>query len=134
MDSGGKFAYVPIFPSGIEGYSINSTAGALALIAGSPFPRGGNGAGFAVAFDPRGKFAYVVNLTDSDISAGAIDPTTGALEEVLGSPFPAGAEPDAMCRQLCRVVACHVVSRRGEEYDAHLTRLANGAQSREEAR
>ena len=41
--------------------------------------------------------------------------------------------PETYC-ELAGALWWQVVSRTGEEYDARLTRLANGAQSREEAR
>ena len=43
--------------------------------------------------DSTGKFAYVVNNVDNNVSAYTIDPTTGALTAIAGSPFATGAGP-----------------------------------------
>src|SRR4029077_3161316 len=59
----------------ISAYSINSQTGALLPVSGSPFPDPGGPRSIAV--DPKGRFAYVVNVADDTISAYAIDGTTG---------------------------------------------------------
>ena len=45
---------------------------------------------------PSGRFLYVANICDDNISAYAIDASTGALEPVPGSPFAAGSGPIAV--------------------------------------
>jgi 6-phosphogluconolactonase (cycloisomerase 2 family) len=50
----------------------------------------------AIALDPSGLFAYVVNDNSSDISVYAVDITTGVLTPVSHSPFAAGTEPRAI--------------------------------------
>jgi hypothetical protein len=46
-----------------------------------------------VAVDPSGKFAYVTNVNDNNVSGYTIDPSTGALTAIAGSPFAAGGGP-----------------------------------------
>jgi len=47
----------------------------------------------SVTVDPTGKFAYVANTGDGNISGYTIDSSTGALTPALGSPFTAGTNP-----------------------------------------
>lgn len=47
----------------------------------------------AVTTDPSGKFLYVANVEDGNISAFSIDWTTGALTPIAGSPFATGTDP-----------------------------------------
>jgi DNA-binding beta-propeller fold protein YncE len=63
----------------------------LTEIAGSPFAAGWTPN--SVAVDPAGKFAYVANGSDHNISAYAIDSMTGVLAEISGSPFAAYWRP-----------------------------------------
>jgi len=77
FDPSGKFAYVANALSGIWGYRIDSTTGALTNI-GSISEQGTN----FVAVAPSGKFAYVVNYLANDISVYSIDPTTGLLTSI----------------------------------------------------
>ncbi|HKD13479.1 MAG TPA: beta-propeller fold lactonase family protein [Candidatus Angelobacter sp.] len=71
--------------------------GSLTLIAGSPFPTGGNGGGNNV--DPQEittaatgatSFLYAGNNGDGTVSGFLINPQTGTLLAVPGSPFAAG--------------------------------------------
>jgi YVTN family beta-propeller protein len=77
----GRFAYVADlgdefrFSDRVLMYTINGSTGELTsigIIHAGPFP-------IAVAIDPSGKFAYVVNWGSNDISMYTVDPTTGAL-------------------------------------------------------
>jgi 6-phosphogluconolactonase (cycloisomerase 2 family) len=70
----------------ISAYSIDSQTGALLPVPGSPFPDPGGP--WSMAVDPKGRFAYAVNVANDTISAYAIDGNTGALTPVPGSPFP----------------------------------------------
>src|SRR5882762_6472160 len=70
----------------ISAYSIDGQTGALRPVPGSPFPDPGGP--WSIAVDPKGRFAYAVNVASDTISAYAIDGNTGALTPVPGSPFP----------------------------------------------
>jgi 6-phosphogluconolactonase len=93
-----NIGYLPGYGSGVSGYTIDSTSGALTPISGSPFPAGTNL--IAVALDPTGTYAYVTNHDSSGagwVSGFAINPTTGVLTPIAGSPFPtAGSYPLAV--------------------------------------
>jgi DNA-binding beta-propeller fold protein YncE len=86
----GKYIYVSDEGNGIRAFSINGM-GALAEIAGSPFPAGNEP--FGVSVDFGGKFLYTANFVSHDISGYAIDPNTGKLAPVPGSPIAAGIAP-----------------------------------------
>jgi 6-phosphogluconolactonase (cycloisomerase 2 family) len=64
-------------------YTIDSTTGVLTS-AGSP-PSAGSDS-LAIAVDPLGKFAYVVNVQSGDVSMYTIDPTTGTLAPISACP------------------------------------------------
>ena len=72
-------------PTVISGFSKASQTGALTSIPGSPFNERLEGG--LVAIDGQGKFLFVLNWTNNDISMFQIDPASGALSEVPGSPF-----------------------------------------------
>lgn len=85
----------------VSAYTIDATSGALTPVAGAPFSAGLQPVDAAV--DPKGKFAYVVDVDcilppscgqgpDSDVSAYKIDATSGRLNKVKGSPFPVGSD------------------------------------------
>ena len=88
----GQFVYVTDYGSGVSGYTINPTTGALTAITGSPFATAGTHPSYSVAIDPTGHFAYMANAGGT-ISGFAINSTTGALTPITGSPFPAGTNP-----------------------------------------
>jgi 6-phosphogluconolactonase (cycloisomerase 2 family) len=67
-------------------YTINSSTGSLATIAGSPFVGGGDNC-VDITVDLSGKFVYMANYGGS-ISAFTINSVTGGLAAVPGSPFP----------------------------------------------
>jgi 6-phosphogluconolactonase len=62
--------------------------GTLTPIIGSPFSAGKELT--SVTVDPSGKFVYVTNLGDNNISGYTIDSATGALTAIVGSPFASG--------------------------------------------
>ena len=78
----------------ISAYSINSTSGALAEVAGSPFTTGPFIQRPKMAVDPSGKFLY--SGASAGIFAFTIDPVTGALAPIAGSPFAADNTPQAI--------------------------------------
>lgn len=91
VDASGKYVYVPNTADvTISAFVLDSASGMLSVIAGSPFPSGGNGnvngpLGIAVG----SSFAYVCNASN-DVSVFSINTSTGALTAVTGSPFPDG--------------------------------------------
>ena len=95
VDTTGKFLYVPrtdnIGNYYIAVFSIDSSAGALSEIAGSPFAAGLNSTSLTVA--PSGKFVYVGNGSDNagSMSVYAIDAATGALTNIGAAATPAGS-------------------------------------------
>jgi 6-phosphogluconolactonase len=87
-----KFAYVANeFDFDVEAYTINSSTGALAEVAGSPFAAGNEPV--SVTVDPSGRFAYAANEFGNNVSAYTINSSTGALSAVAGSPFAAEQNP-----------------------------------------
>ena len=78
----------------ISAYSINSTSGALAEVAGSPFTTGPFIQRPKMAVDPSGKFLY--SGASAGIFAFTINPVTGALAPIAGSPFAADNTPQAI--------------------------------------
>lgn len=73
----------------VSAYAIDPNAGSLTAVAGSPFVAGGSPR--AIAFDPSGLFAYVINDQDGTVSIYAVDPSSGALAAISGSPFAASS-------------------------------------------
>ncbi|MBI4197026.1 MAG: beta-propeller fold lactonase family protein [Deltaproteobacteria bacterium] len=86
----GSFLYMLNYVSDdISGYSINGTTCALTPISGSPFvdsPAGDSPSEPVV--HPNGKFLYVSNYDDGNISIFEINSSTGALTRYFGSPYP----------------------------------------------
>ncbi len=72
-------------------FSVDAASGALAPVAGSPFPAGLEPR--SVVADPTGKHLYVGNTVSNDISAFVIDTATGFLAPMSGSPYPVGQVP-----------------------------------------
>lgn len=96
-ESTGEFVYVANTGSdNVSAYSIDPSGGALKKVAGSPF-KAGNAAG-AVAVDPTGKFAYVVNQNypkqHGHVYVYSINARTGALK--FASYKKAGTSPYAI--------------------------------------
>ena len=89
VDPSGKFLYVSSSGGtsnlGIAAYTIDSTTGALAPIAGSPYAAGSGN--YSVAITPNGQFIYVTDHADNTISGYALNSSTGVLTPLAGSPF-----------------------------------------------
>jgi 6-phosphogluconolactonase len=79
----------------VDGYSINSSSGALTAIASSPFSLGGRppGAGGLSAFVEGGTYLYATDVNAGKVAGFLYDSTSGMLTPVPGSPFPAGDSP-----------------------------------------
>jgi 6-phosphogluconolactonase (cycloisomerase 2 family) len=82
-------------PLGITVFTISPSSGALALVAGSPFPPPpGVFSLTAVTVDPTGRFAYLVNNAGTCcLSTYNINASTGALT-LVGTTLPAGLNPE----------------------------------------
>jgi 6-phosphogluconolactonase (cycloisomerase 2 family) len=91
IDPSGKFAYVPSAGTGgtgVYGFAIDSTTGALSPMTGSPFASGGEPQFLTI--DPSGRFAYTPNQQSADISQYSIG-TDGTLT-AIGTPIATGAK------------------------------------------
>jgi 6-phosphogluconolactonase len=79
----------------LDGFSINSSTGALTPISGSPFSLGGTppGAGGLSPFVADGVYLYATDLNARAVAGFSFDNNSGALTPVPGSPFPAGHTP-----------------------------------------
>lgn len=79
----------------VDGFSINSSTGALTAIAGSPFPLGGAppGAGGLTMFVSGGGYLYATDLNAGKVAGFTFNPSSGELTPVPGSPFSAGNTP-----------------------------------------
>ncbi len=85
IDVKGQFLFaVDKANNNVVSFSIQSS-GALAPVAGSPFPTGGTSP-VMVAVDSAGKFLYTANQGSNNVSAFTV--SSGALTAVSGSPFP----------------------------------------------
>ena len=74
--------------AGLSVYTIG-TNGAIAAVAGSPYPIGGGAS--SIALEGTGKYVYVANRADSTIS-GFLIGSGGVLSALTGSPFAAGTQ------------------------------------------
>jgi len=81
----------------VEGFSINSSTGALSAVSGSPFPLGGTppDAGGLTMFVSGGSYLYATNPNAGTVAGFTFDSSNGRLTPVPGSPFPAGNTPVA---------------------------------------
>ncbi len=79
----GKYVYIALATNQVAAFSIECMTGALKPVPGSPFAAG-NGPTFMAR---SGRFLYLLNALDGDISGYSIKEKTGALEPVPGSPF-----------------------------------------------
>jgi len=79
----------------VDGFSINSSSGALTAITNSPFSLGDTppGAGGLSAFVAGGTYLYAADLNAGKVAGFLYDSTSGMLTPVPGSPFPAGNTP-----------------------------------------
>ena len=91
-----KYLYIAS-SSGILAYSIDSSTGALTMVAGSPFG-GSAGSAFAIVAPSSGFLYETVASTTSPPQAGiygySIDDNTGALTALTGSPFAPGCSAE----------------------------------------
>jgi 6-phosphogluconolactonase len=78
VDPSGSFVYVPTNQGEISEYQINRTSGALTLIGSVPAGH----VPMAMAFNPQGNVAYVVNEADNTVWAYTLNTSTGALKEL----------------------------------------------------
>jgi len=97
LDPSGRFLYYGSFISAglIGALAVNSTTGALSVVAGSPFPA--DQVPSSVLVHPSGQFVYTEDVkagstpasgfTLVSISGFAVDSSTGALAPLSGSPF-----------------------------------------------
>jgi len=91
MSPQGDFLFVTS-PSqnAIFAFTVNSSDGSLAAVAGSPFTVAGTApAGLVV--HPSGKFLYATDATNNTVLAFSVQ--NGALAQIAGSPFAAGTQP-----------------------------------------
>jgi 6-phosphogluconolactonase (cycloisomerase 2 family) len=85
-----RFAYVADIVDGtLSEYTVNPMTGQLRTNGYTFAGRGPQ----AVVVDPHGKFAYVANSGDNNVSAFSIDNASGTLTPVTGSPFSGGSNP-----------------------------------------
>jgi 6-phosphogluconolactonase (cycloisomerase 2 family) len=83
-----KFVYIPQSSStNIEGFTINRSSGALALIPGTPVAL--TFSADTIASDPQGRFLFIGNESGGDIASYKIDPVTGSLTPAPTSPLSA---------------------------------------------
>jgi 6-phosphogluconolactonase (cycloisomerase 2 family) len=90
------YLYVSDFQSDtVDGFSINSSTGALTPVTGSPFSLGGRppGAGGVSPIVLSGAYLYATDLNAGAVAGFALDSASGKLTPVPGSPFPAGNTP-----------------------------------------
>ena len=81
-----KFVYIPqSSTTNIEGFTINRSSGALALIPGTPVKL--TFSADTIASDPQGRFLFIGNESGGDIASFKIDPVTGALTPSPNSPI-----------------------------------------------
>ena len=80
-------------PGTVRAYQLDSSTGALTRL--TPDIAAGMGPA-SITVDPKGRFVYVVNSVDDDVSAYAINAATGALTAVPGSPFATGHLPNTV--------------------------------------
>ena len=78
--------------------------------------------------NPSGKFAYVADQSDDDVSAYRINAATGALTQISGSPFPAGTSPQAVAVDLSGKFA-YVANSSSNNVWAYTINSASGALS-----
>jgi 6-phosphogluconolactonase len=87
-----QFVYAIFELTGVlEGWSINSSSGALAVLSGFPVTVSFNlpitPGQFQMTTDPGGNYLFVSDSGDNEIFVYSINGTTGALTAAIGSPF-----------------------------------------------
>ncbi|HTM39425.1 MAG TPA: beta-propeller fold lactonase family protein, partial [Terriglobales bacterium] len=86
-------AYVTLSSGQVAAYRVDNSSGLLTAIPGSPYTAGVFPTSITV--HPSGKFAYVANTGEGDISLFLINAATGALREILPR-IPAGTNPTSL--------------------------------------
>jgi DNA-binding beta-propeller fold protein YncE len=94
VDKFALFLFASDFQNGaVDAFTINTSSGALSVVAGSPFPAGPAPGAGGLAIDPSTKFLYVTQMNSSAVAGFTIAAGTGVLTPIPGSPFPAGNTP-----------------------------------------
>lgn len=75
----------------VRGYAVNPDTGALTTISGSPFASPAYPISLDV--DSAGKYLYVANTQNNQLSAYSINNSDGSLSQLVGSPSNVGASP-----------------------------------------
>jgi 6-phosphogluconolactonase len=89
-----QFAYVANqLSNNVSAYSLNSSTGVLAPIAGSPFPAIGTA---PAALLINGNFLYVADSGSNEVAVFSINGAVGTLSSA-GTPSATGATPIALC-------------------------------------
>jgi 6-phosphogluconolactonase len=90
----GNFLYTANFGDNtISEFTVDSTSGLLAPIAGSPVGETYTQP-VSLLVDPSGKYLYVANQQSSGNIAGYSIASSGALSLLNSSPYPTGAQPN----------------------------------------
>src|SRR5262249_62351215 len=101
IDPLNRFLFVPNSVSNnVSVFTFNSSTGALAPVAGSPFPTLGTSPD-AVTVDPQGRFLWVNNTGSGNVSMYFIAQGAPFLTPAPGNPLATGPIPQ-------RVVFAHV--------------------------
>jgi len=88
----GQYVYVTNSGSdNISAFTLHANTGAMAPVAGSPFPAGSSPQ--SITSTPSKKFLYVANFKDNSISGYLINASNGVLTPMMGSPFVTGKAP-----------------------------------------
>ena len=73
----------------ISVYTFDSTTGKLTPVSGSPFTALGLSAPHWMALDPSGKFGYIVDQDNNNITGVTVN-AAGTPTAITGSPFSGG--------------------------------------------
>jgi 6-phosphogluconolactonase (cycloisomerase 2 family) len=90
----GKFVYVASNDGSLAAFTVDSLAGTLTPVSGSPYTISGESGGYfpaptILSIDPTGKYLYAAG--GSQLYGFAIDSSSGALSAIAGSPFTASS-------------------------------------------
>lgn len=89
------FVYADTVSNNLRGFRLDPTLGSLTPLAGSPFPRGGQGPLGKMLIHPSQPLLFCPNPNSGDISVQRIA-DDGKLSPVAGSPFLTVAKPDTV--------------------------------------
>jgi 6-phosphogluconolactonase len=89
----GNFLYASGSFSGITGYSVDGTSGALTQLPGSPFIPAGMFFNSNLTVHPSGSFLYIADMDANAVRVFPVSPDGSVGSETAGSPFPAGTGP-----------------------------------------